>query len=164
MGRSNNPSPKMVTMAMLVVVLLAIATTCQGAALPGQARLRREAIVGKMDKSFDLLGVHMGLKYKDVAHPLKGGKLHLKVDDLKKIVKQAHSNKVELDIEFDGGDVVGDGLFKVVVHYSMVHSDGEEKGEVMIERKHVGDIWTTIIKTTAGPHPHPIIPAAITNM
>merc|ERR1740137_49734 len=48
----------------------------------------------------------------------------------------------------------------------MVHSDGdgEEKGEVMIERKHVGDIWTTIIKTTAGPHPHPILPAAITNM
>merc|ERR1711892_212555 len=150
--------------AMLVVVLLAIATTCQGAALP--ARLRREAIVGKMDKTFDLLGVHMGLKYKDVAHPLKGGKLHLKVDDLKKIVKQAQSNKVVLDIEFDGGDVVGDGLFKVVVHYSMVHSDGEgeEKGEAMIERKHVGDMWTTIIKTTAGPHPHPIIPASITNM
>merc|ERR1711892_1322297 len=160
--KRNLPSPKMAT--MLVVVLLAMATTCQGAALP--ARLRREAIVGKMDKTFDLLGVHMGLKYKDVAHPLKGGKLHLKVDDLKKIVKQAQSNKVVLDIEFDGGDVVGDGLFKVVVHYSMVHSDGEgeEKGEAMIERKHVGDMWTTIIKTTAGPHPHPIIPAAITNM
>merc|ERR1711892_856197 len=48
----------------------------------------------------------------------------------------------------------------------MVHSDGdgEEKGEVMIERKHVGDMWTTIIKTAAGPHPHPIIPTAITNM
>merc|ERR1711892_907484 len=164
--RSILPGPKMVPMATLVVVLLAIATTCQGAALPGQARPRREAIVGKMDKSFDLLGVHMGLKFKDVAHPLKGGKFHLKVDDLKKIVKQAHSNKVDLDIEFDGGDVVGDGLFKVIVHYSMVHSDGdgEEKGEVMIERKHVGDMWTTIIKTTAGPHPHPIIPASITNM
>merc|ERR1740137_418838 len=83
------------------------------------------------------------------------------------MIERKHaSNKVDLDIEFDGGDVVGDGLFKVVVHYSMVHSDGdgEEKGEVMIERKHVGDIWTTIIKTTAGPHPHPIIPAAITNM
>merc|ERR1711892_736021 len=34
----------------------------------------------------------------------------------------------------------------------------------MIERKHAGDMWTTIIKTAAGPHPHPIIPAAITNM
>ena len=61
-------------------------------------RLKREAIVGKLDHSFDLFGVHMGLKYKDVANPLKGGKLHIKVDDLQKIFKMAHSNKVEVDI------------------------------------------------------------------
>ena len=109
----------------------------------------------------------MGLKYKDAAHKLKGGNLHLKIDDLKKIFKQAHSNKVDLDIEFDGGATVGDGIFKMVVHYLMVHSDGdgEEKGELMIERKHVGDLWTTILKTTAVPFgAKPIIPAAISNM
>ena len=109
----------------------------------------------------------MGLKYKDAAHPLKGGKIHLAIDDLKKYVKQAHSNKVALDIDFDGGAAVGDGLFKMVVHYSMVHSDGdgEEKGELMVERKHTGDLWTTTLKTTAGAFGgKTIIPAAITNM
>merc|ERR1712002_351277 len=55
------------------------ATTCQGAALN---RVKRETIVGKMDKTFDFFGVHMGLKYKDSAQPLKGGKVQLKVDDL----------------------------------------------------------------------------------
>ena len=35
-----------------------------------------------LDRSFDLFGVHMGLKYKDVANPLKGGNLHIKVDDV----------------------------------------------------------------------------------
>ena len=87
--------------------------------------MKREAIVGKMDKTFDFLGVHMGLKYKDAAQPLKGGKIQLKVDDLKKIFPQARSNKVEVDAEFDGGVAMDDGLFKMVVHYSMVHSDGE---------------------------------------
>merc|ERR1712123_494371 len=163
--RGNLPSRRMA--AMLVVVLLAIATTCQGAALPGQAGLKREAIVGKLDRSLDLLGVHMGLKYKDAAHPLKGGKINLKIDDLKKIFKQAHSNKVDLNIDFDGGAAVGDGLFKMAVHYSMVHSDGdgEEKGDLMIERAHAGDMWTTTIKTVAGPFGgKPIIPDAISNM
>eukprot|EP00091_Calanus_sinicus_P007179 TRINITY_DN180_c0_g1_i5.p1 TRINITY_DN180_c0_g1~~TRINITY_DN180_c0_g1_i5.p1 ORF type:complete len:164 (+),score=66.08 TRINITY_DN180_c0_g1_i5:63-554(+) len=148
--------------AMFVVVLLAIASTCQGA-----PRARREAIGGKLDKSFDLLGLHMGLKYKDAAQPLKGGKFRLVIDDLKKYVKQAHSNKVDLDFDFDGGAAVGDGLFKMVVHYSMVHSDGdgEEKGELMVERKHTGDLWTTTLKTTAGAFSgKTLIPAAINNM
>eukprot|EP00091_Calanus_sinicus_P019157 TRINITY_DN4683_c0_g1_i1.p1 TRINITY_DN4683_c0_g1~~TRINITY_DN4683_c0_g1_i1.p1 ORF type:complete len:133 (+),score=34.65 TRINITY_DN4683_c0_g1_i1:153-551(+) len=127
--------------AMFVVVLLAIASTCQGA-----PRARREAIGGKLDKSFDLLGLHMGLKYKDPAQPLKGGKLHLAIDDLKAYFKQAHSNKVALDIDFEGELIGVSGifallpLFKIVVHYSMVHSDGdgEEKGELMVERKITG--------------------------
>merc|ERR1719250_207410 len=105
----------------------------------------------------------MGLKYKDAAQPLKGGKIQLKVDDLKKIFPQARSNKVEVDAEFDGGVAMDDGLFKMVVHYSMVHSDG--KGEAMIERKQTGDVWTTTIKTSAGPvGGKTIIPEAINNL
>jgi len=153
--------------AMLVVLLMAIATTCQGAALPGQTRLRREVISGNLDRSFNLFGVHMGLKYKDAAHPLKGGKAHVQVDDLQKIFKRAHSNKVDLDIEFDSGVKLGDGIFKIAVDYMMVHSDGdgEEKGHLNLERKHVGDLWTTTLKTTAAPlGGKPIIPAAISNI
>merc|ERR1711931_454506 len=163
--RGNLPSRKMAS--MFVAVLLAIATTCQGAALPDQARMKREAFVGKMDRTFDFLGVHMGLKYKDAAQPLKGGKLQFRIDDLKKIFDKAHSNKVEVDVEFDGGAAMDDGLFKMVLHYSMVHSDGhgEEKGQMTVERKHAGNLWTTIIKTSGGPSAgKPIIPAAISNL
>merc|ERR1711892_791407 len=165
MGRDNLSSQNMA--AMLVVVLLAAASTCQGAALPDQTRLRREAIGGKLDRSFDFLGVHMGLKYKDAAHPLKGGNVHITVDDMQKLFKRAHSNKVELDIEFDGGASTKDGIFKLIVNYLIVHADGdgEEKGTMKIERANVGDLWTTIIKTTAAPiGGKPIIPAAISNM
>merc|ERR1711931_117010 len=163
--RGNLPSRKMAS--MFVAVLLAIATTCQGAALPDQTRMKREAFVGKMDRTFDFLGVHMGLKYKDAAQPLKGGKLQFRIDDLKKIFDKAHSNKVEVDVEFDGGAAMDDGLFKMVLHYSMVHSDGhgEEKGQMTVERKHAGNLWTTIIKTSGGPSAgKPIIPAAISNL
>eukprot|EP00092_Neocalanus_flemingeri_P001887 GFUD01002014.1.p1 GENE.GFUD01002014.1~~GFUD01002014.1.p1 ORF type:complete len:839 (+),score=247.20 GFUD01002014.1:322-2517(+) len=55
----------------------------------------------------------------------------------------------------------------MVVHYLMVHSDGdgEEKGQLKIERKHVGDLWTTLIQTTAVPiGGKPIIPASISNV
>jgi len=135
-----------------------------GAALD---RVKRDAIVGKMDKTFDFLGVHMGLKYKDAAQPLKGGKVQLKIDDLKKIFSGAHSNKVEVDAEFDGGVAMNDGLFKMVAHYSRVHSDGhgEEKGEVMIERKKTGSMWTTTIKTSVNPFAgKSLLPAAINNI
>merc|ERR1719430_1580246 len=142
---------------MLLVVLLAIASTCQGAALPD--RLKREAIVGKLDRSFDLFGVHMGLKYKDVANPLKGGKLHIK------IVKMAHSNKVEVDIDFDGRADTKDGIFKLLVNYLMVHSAGTEKGSLTLERSNVGGMWTTLLKTAASPlGGKPIIPTAISNL
>merc|ERR1712055_863644 len=93
--------------------------------------------------------------------------VQLKVDDLKKIFKGAHSNKVEVDAEFDGGVAMNDGLFKMVAHYSMVHSDGdgEEKGEVLIERKQTGGMWTTTIKTTASPFGgKALFPAAINNL
>merc|ERR1711970_523381 len=126
MGRGNLSSHNMA--ALLLVVLLAVASTCQGAALPD--RLKREAIVGQLDHQFDLFGVHMGLKYKDVLNPLKGGNLHIIVDDLKKIFKMAHSNKVDVDIEFDGGADAKDGLFKLLVNYLMVHSAGTEKGSL----------------------------------
>merc|ERR1712066_639061 len=88
-------------------------------------------------------------------------------DDLKKIFKRAHSNKVEVDVEFDGGAAMDDGLFKMIAHYSMVHSDGdgEEKGDLVIERKHAGNLWTTTIKTSTSPFSgKPIIPAAISNL
>ena len=129
--------------------------------------MKRDAMAGKLDRSFDLFGVHVGLKYKDATNPLKGGNLHIKVDDLKAIFKKAHSNKVDVDIDFDGGANTKDGIFKLLVKYLMVHSDGDgtEKGQLLLERSHAGDMWTTVLKTTASPiGGKPLIPAAISNM
>ena len=77
--------------------------------------MKRKATV--WDKSFDCLGFHAGLKYKDAAQPLKGGKLILEIEDLKKIFPQSHSNRVEVDVDFDGGVAVDDGLFKLLINY-----------------------------------------------
>merc|ERR1719317_1644684 len=83
------------------------------------------------------------------------------------MIERKQTGQVEVDAEFDGGVAMDDGLFKMVVHYSMVHSDGEgeEKGEVKIERKQTGNMWTTTIKTSAGPFGgKTIIPEAINNL
>merc|ERR1712106_224003 len=146
---------------------IALATSCQGAALQSQNRLRREVLSGKPDKSLELPGVHLGLKYKDAAQPMKGGKFQLKIDDLKKIFKQSTCNMVNLEIEYDGGVGVDDGLFKMLVKYALKHvdSDAVEKGDLMFERKHAGGLWTTTIKTTNVPFVGTAkIPSEISNM
>merc|ERR1711970_1648836 len=79
--------------------------------------------------------------------------------------KMAQSNKVEVDMEFDGGADTKDGIFKLLVNYLMVHSAGTEKGSLTLERSIVGGMWTTLLKTTAAPlGGKPIIPATISNL
>ena len=82
------------------------------------------------------------------------------------------SKEVDVDIDFDGGDNTKDGIFKLHVEYSLAHccgDDGVEKGTLELERKLVGDLWTTILKTTAPPHHGgspafgAIIPLAVSN-
>ena len=124
-------------------------------------QFERVSMASMLDHSFDLFGVHMGLKYKDAANPLKGGNLHIKVDDLKAIFKKAHSNKVDVDIDFDGGADTKDGIFKLLVNYLMVHSDGDgtEKGQFLLENSayfdNIGGGYpfnhTYVLKTTASP-------------
>ena len=64
----------------------------QGAALAHQAREKRDTVNDKMDKTFDFLGVHLGFKYKDDTYPWKGGKMHLMIEDMQKIIHDAKSN------------------------------------------------------------------------
>jgi hypothetical protein len=148
--------------AMGAVVLLALAAVCQGASL----REKRDVVAGDFDRTFDMFGVHVGLKYIDPSNKLMGGKLAVKIDDLKAMIPRAHSSKVEVEVNFDGHELP---LFKAFVNYAMVHADGdgEEKGSFTVERKQVGDMWVTNIKTsTAGSAltgGAPIIPAIISN-
>ena len=105
-----------------------------GAALPDQTRMKRKATV--WDKSFDFLGFHAGLNYKDAAQPLKGGKLSLQIEDLKKIFPQLHSCRVGADIVFDGGEAVDDGLFELLFAYGIMCADGN--GNIVWRNKNVG--------------------------
>ena len=98
----------------------------------------------------------------------KGGKWHLKVDDMKRIFPRAHSKAIEVNVDFEPSETKKPAdNFKFNVKYALTHGDGdgEEKGTLMITRQKEGDMWTTKVKTTGEPMPQgTIIPKRIRNM
>lgn len=151
-------------LASCLLAVLALSSTCHGAALD---RARREAIVGKLDRSFDMFGVHVGLKYIDPSDRMKGGQLRVAIDDMKALFPRAQSKKIDVSLKFDGGDSKVDGLFNLNLNYKLVHGDGDgdETGTLTLFRQKQGDMWVSELKTeTTGSHKgRPILPAAITN-
>merc|ERR1712102_264836 len=149
--------------AAYLVAILAIATTCNGASIQ-----KREAIVGRLDRSLDLFGIRLGIQYKDPSDRTKGGKLDFAIDDMKAYFPRAHSSAIELNLNFDGGDNNRDGLFTFSLNYKLTHGDGDgdETGTATIGRTREGPRWVTTIKTqTTGSHTGaPIIPARISNL
>ena len=138
--------------------------TSLGAALD---RVRREAIAGKLDRSFDMFGVHIGLKYKDPADRMKGGQLRVAIDDMKALFPRAHSKRIDVNLNFDGGASKTDGVFDLNLKYLLEHGDGDgdETGTLSLKRSKQGNVYVSQLKTqTTGSHSgRPIIPAAITN-
>merc|ERR1711884_880623 len=104
----------------------------------------------------------------DPAMRSKGGKWHLKVDDMKRIFPRAHSNAIEVNVDFEPSETKKPAdNFKFNVKYALTHGDGDgdEKGTLMITRQKEGDMWTTKVKTTGEPMPQgTIIPKRIRNM
>merc|ERR1712102_103663 len=149
--------------AAYLVAILAIATTCNGASIQ-----KREAIVGRLDRSLDLFGIRLGIQYKDPSDRTKGGKPDFAIDDMKAYFPRAHSSAIELNLNFDGGDNNRDGLFTFSLNYKLTHGDGDgdETGSATIGRTREGPRWVTTIKTqTTGSHTGaPIIPARISNL
>merc|ERR1711931_221534 len=84
-------------LASWLLAVLALSSTCHGAALD---RARREAIAGKLDRSFDMFGVHVGLKYKDPSDRLKGGELRVAIDDMKALFPRAHSRRTKFNLKY----------------------------------------------------------------
>merc|ERR1712142_213565 len=123
---------------VFAVVLLAIAT--DGAALFDQKRMKRHL---NMDQTFNFFGVHITHSYIDAAQPLKGGKINLKVDDVKKIFPNAQINKMVVRAQFHS-EKLKDGIFGIVVNYGFLHGDGKwEEGNLEISRfNNNGNIWT----------------------
>lgn len=110
----------------------------------GFSRSKRSA---DWDKEFNLssAGVSVKIKYHDPSNQLKGGRAMVTIDNLKKYVKRARSEKVVLDVKFDGGDNSKDGLFSMEVNYEL-HHDGVEKGVLNVQRTKSGDLWATHIE------------------
>merc|ERR1719481_171595 len=118
-----------------------------------------------MDQTFSFSGVHLTLSYFDAAQPLKGGKISLKVDDVKKIFPNARISKIVVKFQFKG-EKVKDRVFGIVVNYGFLHDDGEwEEGKFDISRFHNnGNIWTNRIITESNKYSgKPLVPAAISN-
>merc|ERR1712227_1100463 len=149
--------------AAYLVAILAIATTCNGASIQ-----KREANVGRLDRSLDLFGIRLGIQYKDPSDRTKGGKLDFAIDDMKAYFPRAHGSAIELNLNFDGGDNNRDGLFTFSINYKLTHGDGDgdETGTATIGRTREGPRWVTTIKTqTTGSLNGPrIIPARISNL
>jgi len=99
------------------------------------------------DKQFNLekLGIHAGIKYVDPANRWKGGKAHIVVDNLKKLIPRAKSEKVSVTITMDGGDAPMDGVFNLKIDYVLNH-DNEEAGTVTLDRSYDGKFWVSKIK------------------
>ena len=110
----------------------------------GFSRSKRSA---DWDKEFNLnsVGASVKIKYDDPSNQLKGGRAQVTIDNLKKYVKRARSEKVVLDVKFDGGDNSKDGLFNLEVNYEL-HHDGVEKGVLTVTRSKSGDLWATHVE------------------
>lgn len=152
-------------LATCLLAVLALSSTCHGAALD---RAKRNAIVGELDRSFDLFGVHVQIKYKDPADRAKGGELHLVVDDMKSIFRRARSKSIDVHFKFDGGASKSDGLFDLDIHYKLDHADdhGVEQGSLKMFRHKEGNNWVSHLKTETTGAPHgsaSIIPSMINN-
>ena len=131
-------------------------------------RTKREAIVGELDRSFDLFGVHIGLKYKDPEDRLQGGKLRFAVDDMKVLFRGARSKRIDVNVDFDGGASKKDGLFNLDIKYLLEHADdyGLETGTLKLFREKRGNMWVSHLKTETSGTPYgtgSIIPSAINN-
>merc|ERR1711881_207393 len=151
--------------ATCLLALLALSSTCHGAALD---RAKRDAIVGELDRSFDLFGVHICIKYKDPADRAKGGELRVAVDDMKAIFPRARSQSIDVHFKFDGGVSKTDGLFDLDIDYHLTHPNdhGVEEGTLKMFRHKEGNNWVSHLKTVATPAPHgttSIIPSMINN-
>lgn len=104
----------------------------------GMTRVKRSAY----DKAFNFPGMSIGIDYIDPANQLKGGKLDIKIDNLKKYFPKAKSEQVDLSINFNGGDNAKDGLFTMSVDYELNHVN-KEQGTLNVERTSDGKTWTT---------------------
>merc|ERR1711914_29669 len=107
----------------------------------GMSRVKRSAY----DKAFNFnaMGVAVGIDYKDPNNKLKGGKLDLNIDNLKRLVPMAKSEKVKVSFNFDGGASTTDGLFEMTVDYELNHKN-KEVGQFKIVRSKAGKEYHTV--------------------
>merc|ERR1712142_1332890 len=109
----------------------------------GMSRVKRSTY----DKAFNFnaMGVEVGIDYKDPNNKLKGGKLDLTIDNLKRLVPMAKSEKVKVSFNFDGGASTTDGLFEMTVDYELNHKN-KEVGQFKIVRSKAGKEYHTVAK------------------
>ena len=132
-------------------------------------RVKRAEIVGELDRSFDLLGVHVGLKYLDPQDRAKGGEIRVAVDDMKMFFPRSRSKSFDVNFKFDGGNSKTDGLFKLDIDYRVDHADdfGVESGTMKMFREKQGNMWVSHLKTETSGTPYgtkSFVPAAINNL
>ena len=106
---------------------------------------------GDWDKEIDIeaLGLSFKLKYFDIAHPIKGGHVLMKLTN-KFLVKTASIDNVELEFDFKGGEAV-DGLFEMKIDYKFVQkftffADRLQQGTITLYRRFENGMYKTTMR------------------
>jgi len=144
--------------AMLLIALLGILASCQGASLSGQPQLKRYF-------SSDLFGVHIDSSFKGFKdfRDSRQARIHIKFDDVKKFYKSSPLKKIDVDIELTAGD---GGALNIAVNYLLIHDgDGEETGKVIFDAAELNSELKFRIETKAEHFEgEPTIPVKISNL
>jgi len=146
---------------MNLVLLIMSITGAKGASI-----VKSEAILGKLGIFLDLLGIHLGIKYKDPADRTKGAEIRMAIDDMKRLFPSAVA-AIDVYANLDNGGSKRDGLFNLSIKFKLTHeyNDGDMTGSLVASRKQVGELWVTEIKTQTNPVSFaPILPAAFSNL
>jgi len=101
------------------------------------------------DRELDIesLGILLRIKYNDRNLPFKGGRAHVKFPG-NKFLSSLPFDDVELDIEFNFGDIINSGLFDIKVDYKFVQkfvymADKQHEGSFLMYRRMEDGLWKT---------------------
>merc|ERR1719357_206465 len=112
-----------------------------------------------VEVNLEAIGAVLQIKYNDPAHPLKGGRAHVKLPGM---LLLAPFDDIELDIVFDGENI-STGFFDMKFQYkliqkSMILADQVQEGSFVIYRKLEGGLWKTRISVESNNmQPRPFI-------
>ena len=126
----------------------------------------KDTQVEKMDWSYDVPGLHLGIKCTDTENPLRMGKVYIELDANKVLRKPAQFNTLEVTVHYKL-EFLFLKTFVTRVNYTIGHNDGhgKESGRMRLQYRRWPNACSFIFKSeTSSFIGKPIIPPYISNL